>query len=130
MYDIIQSFTVFIAELLQTSEGEMQREGSLVEKVQERMNANYWDASWNLAACAEELKIHKSTLSRKYASEAGKSFSDALLEIRIAEAKRLLKETDLSIADVAQSTGFTHATYFSKRFKEETGMTPYQYRIS
>lgn len=129
MYHIIQSFIAFIADLLQTSEGETQREGSLVDKVQERMNANYWDASWNLSACAEELKIHKSTLSRKYASEAGKSFSNALLEIRIAEAKRLLKETDLAIADVSHSTGFTHATYFSKRFKEETGMTPYQYRM-
>lgn len=130
MYDIIQSFIAFIAELLQTSEGKIQREGSLVDKVQERMNANYWDSTWNLAACAEELKIHKSTLSRKYANEAGKSFSDALLDIRIAEAKRLLKETDLAIADVSQATGFTHATYFSKRFKEETGMTPYQFRIS
>ncbi|MEZ7172761.1 helix-turn-helix transcriptional regulator [Sporosarcina sp. OR05] len=129
MYQIIQSFLTFIADLLQTSEGVLRREGSLVDKVQERMQANYWDATWSLAACAEELSIHKSTLSRKYASEAGKSFSDSLLEIRIDEAKRLLKETDLAIADVSQSTGFTHATYFSKRFKEETGRTPYQFRV-
>lgn len=129
MYQIIQSFLTFIANLLQTSEGVMRREGSLVDKVQERMQVNYWDATWSLTACAEELKIHKSTLSRKYASEAGKTFSDSLLEIRIAEAKRLLKETDLAIVDVSQSTGFTHATYFSKRFKEETGLTPYQFRV-
>ena len=130
MYDIIQSFIAFMADLLQASSGEMQQKGSLVDKVRERMNANYWDASWNLAACAEELHIHKSTLSRKYTNEVGKSFSDELLEIRIAEAKRLLKETDLAIGEVSESTGFTHATYFSKRFKEVMHMTPYQFRMS
>ncbi|MDN4606113.1 response regulator transcription factor [Sporosarcina highlanderae] len=129
MYHIVQSFTAFISELLQTSADESKREGNLVEKVQERIAANYWDATWNLAACADELKLHKSTLSRKYAMEAGEPFSDALLRMRIEEAKRLLTETDLSIAEVSSSAGFTHSTYFSRRFKEETGMTPYQFRM-
>ncbi|HEX5564474.1 MAG TPA: helix-turn-helix transcriptional regulator, partial [Sporosarcina sp.] len=71
----------------------------------------------------------KSTLSRKYAAETGESFSAALLKTRIEEAKRLLKETDLPIAEVSVSAGFTHSTYFSRRFKEETGFTPYQFRM-
>ncbi|WHT48437.1 AraC family transcriptional regulator [Sporosarcina thermotolerans] len=129
MYHIVQSFIGFISELLHTSADESHREGNLVDKVQERIAANYWDATWNLAACADELKIHKSTLSRKYAMEVGETFSDALLKMRIEEAKRLLTETDLSIAEVSSSAGFTHSTYFSRRFKEETGMTPYQFRM-
>lgn len=129
MYDIIQSFIGFIAELLQSSAGQSNQVGSLIEKVQERIAANYWDASWNLAACADELRIHKSTLSRKFAKEAGESFSEVLLKTRIEEAKRLLTETDLPVAEVSRSAGFTHSTYFSRRFKEETGMTPYQYRM-
>ncbi len=129
MYHIIQSFIGFIVELLQSSAGQSHREGSLVEKVQERIAANYWDASWSLAACADELKFHKSTLSRKFAKEAGEPFSEALLKMRIEEAKRLLTETDLPVAEVSKSAGFTHSTYFSRRFKEETGMTPYQFRM-
>ncbi|WP_432363454.1 helix-turn-helix transcriptional regulator [Sporosarcina sp. UB5] len=129
MYHIVQSFIVFIAELVQSSVIQSHREGSLVEKVQERIAANYWDASWSLTACAEELRIHKSTLSRRYAAEAGESFSVALLNMRIGEAKRLLTETDMPVAEVSKSAGFTHSTYFSRRFKEETGMTPYQYRM-
>lgn len=129
MYDIIQSFIGFIVELLQSPAGQSHREGSLVEKVRERIAANYWDASWSLAACADELKLHKSTLSRKFAKEAGQPFSEALLKIRIEEAKRLLMETDLPVAEVSRSAGFTHSTYFSRRFKEEAGMTPYQFRM-
>lgn len=129
MYHIVQSFIGFIVELLQTSAVQSHREGSLVEKVQEQIAANYWDASWSLAACADELKLHKSTLSRKFAKEAGEPFSEALLKMRIEEAKRLLTETDLSVAEVSKSAGFTHSTYFSRRFKEETGMTPYQFRM-
>ena len=129
MYHIIQSFIGFIAELLQSSVGQSHQEGNFVDKVQERIAANYWDASWNLAACADELKLHKSTLSRKFAKEAGKPFSKALLKMRIEEAKRLLTETDLPVAEVSKSAGFTHSTYFSRRFKEETGMTPYQFRM-
>ncbi|MCG7343592.1 helix-turn-helix transcriptional regulator [Sporosarcina sp. ACRSL] len=129
MYHIIQSFIGFIADLLQTSAGEPYEESSLVDKVQERIAANYWDASWNLEACADELKLHKSTLSRKFAKEVGVPFSKALLNMRIGEAKRLLAETDLPIAEVSQAAGFTHSTYFSRRFKEETGVTPYQFRM-
>ncbi|MCM3744312.1 AraC family transcriptional regulator [Sporosarcina luteola] len=129
MYHIIRTFLTFIAELLQNTEVIAEGKSSLADKVQERIAANYWDTSWNLEACAEELRIHKSTLSRKYAGEAGETFSVALLRTRIEEAKRLLKETDLPIAEVSKSAGFTHSTYFSRRFKEETGMTPYQFRM-
>ncbi|MCG3087120.1 helix-turn-helix transcriptional regulator [Sporosarcina cyprini] len=128
VYRIVESFITFVTTLFGTAQI-VSRQSTLVEeKVRERIALNYWNASWSLAACAEELNMHKSTLSRKYASEAGESFSDSLLKKRVEEAERLLQETDLSIADVAMAAGFTHATYFSRRFKEATGLTPNQYR--
>ncbi|GKV56054.1 hypothetical protein NCCP2222_20010 [Sporosarcina sp. NCCP-2222] len=128
VYRIIESFLAFVVELFGTVRFAYQHAGRFDEKVKERIASNYWDASFGLAACAEDMNIHKSTLSRKYSKEAGESFSDTLLKKRIEEASRLLKETDLSMADVARSAGFTHATYFSRKFKEMTGMTPYRYR--
>ncbi|PIC63216.1 AraC family transcriptional regulator [Sporosarcina sp. P13] len=129
MYHIIQSFIAFSNDLIQTS-SDLHISQDFVGKVRERMVMNYWNSSWNLADCAEEMKMHKSTLSRKYAKEADESFRDALLRIRIEQAKRLLKETDLAIADVAETAGFSHPAYFSKRFKEATGWTPYAFRQS
>ncbi|MBB4823021.1 AraC-like DNA-binding protein [Sporosarcina luteola] len=128
VYRIVESFITFVTTLFGSSQIVSRQSALVEEKVRERIALNYWNASWSLAACAEELNIHKSTLSRKYAKEAGESFSDSLLKKRVEEAARLLKETDLSIADVAKAAGFTHATYFSRRFKETTGLTPNQYR--
>lgn len=129
MYHIIQSFIAFTGELIRTSK-DLNTTRNFKEKVKERMLMNYWDSAWNLADCADEMKLHKSTLSRKYAKEAGESFRDTLLGIRIDQAKRLLKETDLSIGEVADTSGFSHPAYFSKRFKETTGLTPNEYRQS
>ncbi|WP_153730483.1 helix-turn-helix transcriptional regulator [Sporosarcina obsidiansis] len=129
MYHIIQSFIAFSGELIRTS-SDLNISQDFVEKVRERMLMNYWDSTWNLADCADEMKMHKSTLSRKYAKEAGESFRETLLSIRIEQAKRLLKETDLSIAEVAETSGFSHPAYFSKRFKEAVGLTPNEYRQS
>lgn len=129
MYHIIQSFIAFTGELIRTSK-DLNTSQNFKEKVKERMLMNYWDPAWNLADCADEMKLHKSTLSRKYAKEAGESFRDTLLGIRIDQAKRLLKETDLTISEVADTSGFSHPAYFSKRFKETTGLTPNEYRQS
>lgn len=129
VYDIVQSFIAFSGELIRTSK-DLSTSQDFAGKVKERMLMNYWDSAWNLADCADEMKLHKSTLSRKYAKEAGEPFSETLLGIRIEQAKRLLKETDLSIAEVAETSGFSHPAYFSKRFKETTESTPYEYRQS
>jgi len=48
--------------------------------------------------------------------------------IRVEAAKEMLLESPLSIAEIAARTGFQDGFYFSKKFKQLTGMTPRQYR--
>ena len=40
----------------------------------------------------------------------------------------LLAQTGLSVGEIASRTGFNQQSYFGKRFKEKTGMTPLEYR--
>ncbi|MBS1483206.1 MAG: helix-turn-helix transcriptional regulator, partial [Clostridium sp.] len=47
---------------------------------------------------------------------------------RVEAAKEMLLESPLSIAEIAARTGFQDGFYFSKKFKQLTGMTPLQYR--
>ena len=58
----------------------------------------------------------------------GMSFSAYLLSLRLNEAKRLLLTTEMSITDVAMTTGFTDASYFIKKFKLAYNLTPNQFR--
>lgn len=54
--------------------------------------------------------------------------SDYMLALRVQTARRLLTETNLSIADVAADIGFYDQSHFCKRFREIAGITPLKYR--
>jgi len=66
-----------------------------------------------------------STLFKK---ETGINFSNYLLNLRIENAKLLLKNSNLSLINIAVEIGFDNQSYFSNVFKKVTGMTPKQYR--
>ena len=53
-----------------------------------------------------------------------------LARTRISEAKRLIHEGSYSFTQIAELTGFDNIYYFSRRFKELTGMTPSEYALS
>lgn len=129
IHHIVQKLLMFTASLLQQVQKQIQ-EGtqSFVEKVRELVEANYWNANWNLAACADILRMNKSTLSRRFAAESGQSFRVLLHEVRISEAKRLLQETNQSLDEIARLTGYSHQTYFNAKFKQLVGCTPSAFR--
>lgn len=129
MYHIIQKLGNFTSNLMNETNFNEEGTSNFSEKVRAMMESNYWDCTWNLAACAETLQMSKSTLSRKFSQNAGKKFRDALQEIRIQEAKRLLLETKVSLEEVSQLAGYTHQTYFNVKFKAVTGQTPSNYRF-
>ncbi|MDX1771191.1 MAG: helix-turn-helix transcriptional regulator [Planococcaceae bacterium] len=129
MYIIIQKLNDFIGLLMKEPGLSTSGQSSFPEKVRSMMESNYWNPTWNLAACADALNINKSTLSRKYHQTTGVKFRDALQEIRIREAKRLLKESDASLEEVSRLSGFTHQSYFNAKFKTATGQTPSSYRF-
>jgi len=129
IYQIVSELLAFISQLLVPGHDNLQEgSGTLVEKVKAMIESNYWDAQWNLAACADMLRINKSTLSRRFSVESGQSFRDTLHQVRIREAKRLLQETDLPLEEISRLTGYSHQTYFNAKFKQLVGRTPLSYR--
>ncbi len=51
-----------------------------------------------------------------------------VMEVRLSKAADLLAQTGLSVGEIASRTGFNQQSYFGRRFKEKTGMTPLEYR--
>lgn len=60
----------------------------------------------------------------------GKTFSEYVSELRIRKARELLKQTDLSIEEIAIEAGYVDYYYFNKVFKKHCGMTPTKFRKS
>ena len=82
----------------------------------------------SLAEAAKLTGHNASYLSTRFRKETGLTFSAYVERLRMDLARRLLRETDLSILNVALESGFQSQQYFSRVFHSETGMTPKEYR--
>lgn len=81
-------------------------------------------AGLNMPNAAEEMGVPRYLLSAWF-KQQGIHYSDWLTGLRIDEAKRLIREhPDWSNETIAQNCGFSDRTYFQRKFKEITGMTP------
>ena len=81
-----------------------------------------------LMQAAEDLNISQFKLSRICNQRIGIGFNAYLKSMRVAAAKRRLAFTDMSMAEIAQSTGFESLRTFNRAFSDETGSTPRAYR--
>ena len=80
-----------------------------------------------LAALAEMSRAH---FVRQFASALGMPPSQWVLERRLERIERLLVATDMSVAAIAQATGFAGANYLAKAFRRHRGQAPLQFRLS
>ena len=87
---------------------------------------NYADIS--LSSMAEHFHFNSNYLSGIVKKIMGKNFTDLVLEIRMNNACRLLRETAMSITDIAQQVGYQNVNHFYRLFKAAYGCTPAEYR--
>ena len=79
---------------------------------------------------ASILFIHPRHLTTTLRLAINTSVCDYMEERILAEAQKLLKETNLSVAEIGQRFAYSEATNFTKFFKGMTGVTPFEYRKS
>jgi len=77
-------------------------------------------------AAASNLSV--SALERRFEKHMAKSPKQFINEIRLENARRILAETNLSIATIANKNGFSDHSYFSLKFKRLFGETPSAFR--
>lgn len=77
---------------------------------------------------AKLVFLNEDYLSRLFKKEMGVSVSSYIKDCRLTEAKKLLLESNLPINAVAIHVGYTHFAYFTKLFKENTGLAPIEFR--
>ncbi len=89
---------------------------------------NFHRHDLNINYIAKHLKINRSTLSREFQKRKGVSIINFLISVRIQSAISFLKETNLSVSEIAFKTGYEDADYFTKSIKKHIGCTPTQCR--
>jgi AraC family transcriptional regulator len=80
-----------------------------------------------LAATADLSLFH---FARAFKISRGVTPHSYILQRRIEHAKRSLRETDLSLAEIARGSGFSDQSHFARRFREFVGTSPKAFRLS
>ena len=83
---------------------------------------------WTVEEMAAMVGLGTTTFTEKVKNYSGFSPLNYLITIRISEATKLLKQSDLSVTDIALETGFYSSQHFATTFKKLTGYTPRDFR--
>ena len=90
--------------------------------------AEHRAAEFNLAELAARSGLSKFYFNRLFKKAAGVSPSHYHINLRMDEAKRLLRETKKTVIAIALDVGYSNPSHFAQLFRRETGLSPSDYR--
>lgn len=88
----------------------------------------YLQPKYTAEDAAKDLGTNRTYFSRMMAAEFGIKFSDMINEYRIRHAMDLLANTDYTVSQVAYESGFSDASYMTRKFHQSTGLTPREFK--
>lgn len=119
---IIGSYCAYIGKLKED------RPNELIEKMLDYINKNY-GTDLSLKSISKEFFVNSSYLGQLFKKDVGDSFNDFLSRVRVENAKKLLKTTDLKVYEISEKVGFKDVQYFYKVYKKITGIHPTSLRL-
>ena len=104
--------------------------GDVILKAKHFIEENYADQNTTLSSVAEAVCLSPNHFSTIFSQECKTTFIEYLTNVRMENAKRLIRETDMKGYDIAYECGFSDPHYFSYIFKKNTGLSPREYKLS
>ena len=130
--DIVNSlFTLILCELINVYEDDMERQNlnmsrNSVGPILRFIEGNY--NSCTLESTAGFFNMNPNYLTTLLKKRTGHSYKELVQRQRLIRAGRLLRNTDLNVTDIANTVGYENVSFFYKKFKEEYGCSPKEYR--
>ena len=112
-------------ELASTEDTSLQRVEHAVE--QWKKAGGYRQSGLNIPNAADQIGIPRYLLST-WLKQQGLTYATWMTDLRVDEARQVLKQhPEWNNEAVASYCGFSDRTYFQKKFKEQTGLSPAEY---
>ncbi|GAA0136723.1 response regulator transcription factor [Paenibacillus sp. YSY-4.3] len=128
LQELQRLFAAFAAEsgqYISVLRKEQQKGG--IHKIRAYIEEHYHE-NISLKSIAAKFYMNPVYLGQLFRKTYGVYFNDFLLQLRISEAKRLLRQTDMRIYEVADRVGFSNPDYFVTQFEKLEKLTPSEYR--
>jgi two-component system response regulator YesN len=127
--EVNEQFYRLFNELKQSVEGKRSlKHDELVRRMNEIIERDYTSPNLGLNSIADELNMSPIYISRLYKQSTSLALPDVIQDTRMNMAKKLLLQTEFSVADIAEKTGYTSSSYFYRIFKKNNGVTPNDFR--
>jgi len=97
-----------------------------INKSLKYIRENYRDIT--LGKVSSFVHLSPYYFSRLFKNEVGCTFIEYVTNLRLEQAKKMLKSTSDSVVDIARKIGYSEPGYFSKVFKKKFGISPNEYR--
>ena len=122
---VFQDWLLKISDFLNADK--VSKTNYLTSQLLEYIRANY-EKPLSLYSIADEFNRSTPYISRLIKQTTGKNFTDLLTDLRIQKARELLKTSSYHVNEISHMVGYPNFRYFSRIFKQQTGMTPNDYR--
>lgn len=119
-FKLCEDIALSLCELFTVSE----EDSNLISTIEKYIQANYNDPAMGLNKIADEFQISETYFSHMFKEKLGVNFSNYLENLRMNEAARLIKETDISLNELYINVGYNNVNTFRRAFKKIFGMTP------
>ncbi len=100
----------------------------LLKRAMEHIEQNISNCDYNVESFVSDMAIGRTLLYQKIKSLTGMSLKEFIMDIRLKRSTQLLKESDLTISEIADLTGFVNPKYFSICFKKHFELTPSEFK--
>jgi two-component system response regulator YesN len=125
----------FLASLEQLSEHiveltQSRRHNALIREIRDYVAEQFLDPNLSLTMLSDRFQMSSKYLSQLFKESTGQNFSDFLIGLRIEYAKKLLRESEVSVQSISEIVGYANTTSFIRVFKKLVGVAPGQYRES
>lgn len=102
----------------------------IILKAKKFIDEKYADQNTTLTTVASEVCLSPNHFSTIFSQKCKTTFIEYLTNVRIENAKRLLRDSELKGYDIAYECGFSDPHYFSYIFKKITGLSPREYKLN
>jgi 2-isopropylmalate synthase len=127
--DIIQAsisaLVVAVNKLLEVRKVESVQDERFLA-MQNYIQVNYQTVT--LSDLAEEFHLSEPYVSKYIKEKSGKTFGDLVQNARMKKARTLLRNSSMTVENIAYAAGYQNVEHFNRQFKKKFGITPVEYR--
>lgn len=117
-----------IKDVIEFIKNEREKRSKIRIEIAKKYIAEHYTENIALNDVADHVELNASYFSNLFKTEVGTNFSDYLLDVRMQEARKLLRNPTIKVYEIGCLVGYEDAVSFGRAFKKKVGLSPKEYR--